>query len=90
MGTPQNTAPDGSISEKFPWWRGDGVVGKLRVEGMRIDAEAPPLRSEFQDYGDTGFQATSLIFPTIGCWQITARAGDAELTVVQQVAIAPQ
>lgn len=90
MGTPENTASDGSIHEKFPWWRGDGVVGKLRLEGTRIDAPAPPLRTDFQDYGDTGFQATSLIFPAVGCWQITAHAGDAELTVIQSVAVAPQ
>ena len=77
--------PDGSLGMKFPWWRGDGVRGFLRIEGRRLDGEAPPLRSEFQDYDDRGFQATYVIFPTPGCWEVTGRAGDASITFVTQV-----
>ena len=77
--------PDGSLGMKFPWWRGEGVRGFLRIEGRRLDGEAPPLRSEFQDYGDRGFQATYVIFPTPGCWEVTGRAGDASITFVTQV-----
>ena len=46
--------PDGALGIKVPWWR--GVRGTLHIEGRRLDADAPPLRSEFVDYGDTGFQ----------------------------------
>jgi hypothetical protein len=76
---------DGSLGMKFPWWRGDGVRGHLRIEGRRLDGDAPPLRSEFTDYGDRGFQATYVIFPTPGCWEVTGRAGDASITFVTSV-----
>jgi hypothetical protein len=72
---------DGSLSMKFPWWR--GVKGKLTIEGRRLDASAPPLRSKIPDgYGDTGFQPTGLIFPTEGCWEVVGRVGDASLKIV--------
>lgn len=34
------------------------------------------------DYGEHGFQATYLVFPTPGCWEITGGVGDARLTFV--------
>src|SRR5437667_11507781 len=34
---------DGSLGMKFGWRR--GVLGQLRIEGRRLDAVAPPLRS---------------------------------------------
>jgi hypothetical protein len=75
---------DGSIEAKFGWWR--GVTGKLRIEGRRLDATAPPLRGEVPDgYGDTGFQASGIDFPTEGCWEVTGRVGDASLTFVTLV-----
>ena len=71
---------------KFPWWRGKGAVGALRIEGKRLDGHAPPLQADIPEgYGETGFQATGLIFPSEGCWQVTARAGQAELTIVTLV-----
>lgn len=73
--------PDGSIRAKHGWWR--GVPGELRIEGRRLDGPAPPLRvSVPEGYGDSGFQATALIFPTAGCWEVTGRVGDASLTFV--------
>ncbi len=75
---------DGSLQMKFPWWR--GVRGPLTVEGRRIDAPAPPLRARIPGgYRDSGFQATGLIFPTPGCWEVTGRAGEASLTFVVMV-----
>ena len=72
---------DGSLSMKFPWWR--GVKGKLTIGGRRLDGSAPPLCARIPDgYGDTGFQATALIFPTEGCWEVTGKASDASLTFV--------
>ena len=83
-GGPGFVLEDGSLSMKFWWWR--GVKGKLTIEGKRLDAEAPPLRARIPDgYGDIGFQATSLIFPTIGCWEVTGRVGDASLTFITRV-----
>jgi hypothetical protein len=78
---PDEVLEDGSLSMKFPWWR--GVKGKLTIEGRRLDGPSPPLRSRIPDgYGDTGFQPTGLIFPTGGCWEIVGRVGDASLKFV--------
>jgi hypothetical protein len=81
---PQNVEPDGSLSMKFVWWRGE--KGQLTIEGRRLDAAAPPLRVDIPDgYGDSGIQATALIFPAEGCWEVTGRVGDAALTFVTRV-----
>jgi hypothetical protein len=81
--------PDGSLSMKFGWQR--GVPGRLTINGRRLDAPAPPLRANIPDgYGDRGFQATSLTFPTTGCWEVTGRVGDATLTFVTRVVLLPR
>jgi len=75
---------DGALGMKFPWQR--GVRGELTISGRRLDGDAPPLRALVPaGYGDQGFQATSLIFPTEGCWEVTGRVGDASLTFVTSV-----
>jgi hypothetical protein len=72
---------DGSIVEKFGWWR--GVSGQLRIEGRRLDGVAPPLQASVPEgYGDSGFQSSGLLFPTEGCWEVTGRVADASLTFV--------
>jgi hypothetical protein len=70
---------------KIAWYRGDGVRGKLKIQGKRLDAPALPLRADLSDYGDTGFQPSELIFPTEGCWQVTGIGGDASVTFVTRV-----
>jgi hypothetical protein len=83
-GGPGFILSDGSLSMKFPWWR--GVRGKLTVEGRRLDSSAPPLRARIPEgYGDTGFQSTAIIFPTEGCWEVTGKVGQASLTFVTRV-----
>jgi hypothetical protein len=78
--------PDGSLSMKFPWWR--GVQGKLTIEGRRLDAPAPPLKVDIPEgYADVGFQASALIFPTTGCWEITAKVGETRLILVTLVGL---
>jgi hypothetical protein len=77
---------DGSLQMKFPWWR--GVEGPLIIEGRRLDEAAPPLRTHIPaGYSPSapGFQATSLIFPTPGCWEVTGHAGEATLSFVVNV-----
>jgi hypothetical protein len=76
--------PDGSIAAKFGWWREE--QGRLRIEGRRLDAAAPPLTAHIPDgYGDAGFQATRIKFPTEGCWEVTGSVGNASLTFVTRV-----
>jgi hypothetical protein len=73
--------PDGSIKAKLGWWR--EVEGRLRVTGRRLDAAARPLRARVPGgYDATGFQPTSVTFPTTGCWRVRGRVGKARLTFV--------
>jgi hypothetical protein len=81
---PDYVDKDGSIHMKFGWWR--GVSGQLSIKGRRLDASAPPLRAEVSSgYGDRGFQASGVIFPAEGCWEITGQVGAARLTFVNFV-----
>jgi hypothetical protein len=81
---PVQVNADGAIEMKWPWWRGNR--GHLRVEGRRLDGEAPPLRAEIPPYyGLVGFQPSGLVFPSEGCWEVTGRVGDAALTFVMIV-----
>jgi hypothetical protein len=78
---------EGALGMKFGWTR--GVAGKVAISGRRLDGDAPPLRAEVNNgYGDLGFQPTALIFPTPGCWQVTAQVGDradSQVTFVTKV-----
>ena len=48
--------------------------------------DAAPLRARIPEgYGDTGVQATALIFPTEGCWEVTGKVDRANLTFVVKV-----
>ena len=78
--------PDGSMEMKYPWFRAEGLTGKLTITGRRLDGTAPPLRAYIpKGYSETGFQATGLIFPTEGCWEIAGKVGDTTLTFVNRV-----
>jgi hypothetical protein len=88
LADPRFVSSDGSISMKFPWWR--GVPGKLTIEGFRLDASAPPIEAQVSPfYGETGFQPSGILFPSEGCWQITGRVGEASLTFVTLVIKVP-
>ena len=71
---------------RIEWWR--GVRGELTITGRRLDEPAPPLQAEIPDgYGLEGFHASGIIFPTPGCWEITAQMGETRLTFVYLVVI---
>jgi len=83
-GGPGEIHPDGSLEMKWPWHR--GLSGRLQITGKRLDQRAPSLRATVSDsYGDIGFQPTTLIFPTPGCWEVTGQVGATQLTFVTQV-----
>ena len=66
---------------KWAWYR--FIPGNLTIDGRRLDAPAPPMRANISDgYGDSGFEATGLIFPSGGCWEVTGHVGDRSLTFV--------
>jgi hypothetical protein len=76
--------PDGSMRMKFLWLLTDD--GPLTLEGRRLDGHAPPLRSIIPEgFVGQGFQPSSLVFPTTGCWEVTAKANGSTLTFVTRV-----
>lgn len=87
-GGPGFWGDDGSLSMKWPWYR--GVDGDITIDGRRLDGDAPPAWAEIPDgYGDSGFQPMGLVFPTVGCWEVTGRVGDESLTFVTLVIEVP-
>jgi hypothetical protein len=78
---PRFVDAEGAASMKFGWWRVE--PGKLTITGKRADASAPPASGDAPDgYGDVGFQASGVSFPTEGCWVITGTVGGTSLTFV--------
>jgi hypothetical protein len=79
---------NGATGIKFGWWR--YASGKLTITGRRLDLAAPPATGDVPDgYGDSGFQATGVIFPTTGCWEITGTVDGVDLTFVTFVVDPP-
>lgn len=75
--------PDGSLQWKFLWAK---ARLPMTIEGRRLDASAPPLRSRVNhEFDDDRFQPSSLVFPTPGCWEVTSRVGQSTLTFVIKV-----
>ena len=82
-------------TQKVVWWR-DGYVWdqepepKLIVTGERLDANAPPLNVSTangvyaSDIGSA--MMVGMDIPTLGCWKITGKYKDAELSFVVWVA----
>lgn len=77
--------------QKVFWWR-DGYVWteepepNLVVTGERLDAKAPPLRSSKATNAYAGDIGSAMLvgvdFPTAGCWKVTGKYNDAELSFV--------
>ena len=78
--TPDDVEPDGRLGMKFGWYR--LTSGFLTITGRLLDAPAPPASGLASGYGLTGFDASGVIFPTEGCWQVTGRVGRVTLTFV--------
>lgn len=85
-----NVGPGNGINVKYPMYRDDEARGRITITGRRLDGAAPPLTASVPEgYGDVGFQATSITYPTSGCWQVTVQSGSATLTFVTLVKIVP-
>jgi len=82
-GGPGFVLPDGSLMMKFPWWR--KAEAALEITGRRLDASAPPLRSEIGSSEDVHMVPTYVIFPTTGCWEVSGKVGDVSLVFVTKV-----
>jgi hypothetical protein len=82
---PNGVEPDGGLGMKFPWWRAPDIHGALHIIGHERTLGFP-VRADIPDgYGDTGFQASGIVFPVEGCYQVTGEAGGAQLTFVTMV-----
>lgn len=54
---------------KFGWWR--TAKGNLAITTTRLDAKSDPQPAEVgPGYGDAGFLASVIHFPSAGCWQV--------------------
>jgi len=86
LASPDVIEPDGTIDIKFPWWRaaGVGAAGDLQITGHEINTGATVTASIPGGYGQR-VQPTGILFPTEGCYEITAKSGDALLTFVTKV-----
>jgi hypothetical protein len=78
--TPDNVDPNGRLEMKFGWYR--LTSGFLAITGRRLDAPAPPASGVASGYGLIGFNASGVVFPTEGCWQVTGRVARVALTFV--------
>jgi hypothetical protein len=70
----------GEDGNKMGWFRPAGVP--LEISGRRLDGQAPIAYADVPCCYPTRFQATGVYFPTEGCWEVTARAGESQLTFV--------
>ena len=81
----------------WAWWWGQTSTGdykvlwvrpvgaQLKINGRRVDADAPALTAWVPGGYYHSFQASGITFPTDGCWEITASASDARLKFVVRV-----
>ena len=72
---------------KEGWFRPAGA--ELQITGHRLDGLSLPMKAHVPCCYPTRFQATSLYFPTAGCWKVTAKATDSILTFIVQVSPSP-
>jgi hypothetical protein len=73
----------GEEGVKVGWFRPAGAV--LAISGRRLDGPSPLLAAHVPCCYPTRFQASGLIFPTAGCWQVKARAAASKLSFVVKV-----
>jgi hypothetical protein len=75
--------------QKVLWYKPSDSL--LHVTGRRIDGKAPPLGYDIsRDPRPRGpIQPSGIYFPTVGCWEIEAKSGRAELRLVVLVKPGP-
>lgn len=74
---PMSAGPRGN---KVPWFRPQGT--QLVVTGRRLDGESERPRFSVPCCYGGRFQASGMTFPSEGCWEVTAKAGESELVFV--------
>jgi hypothetical protein len=91
-GLPHYRPTDTAFRQKLLWWRRGWRIEnppKLRVTGRRLDSPAAPLEAEasngWTDDANHPFIIVGMDIPTLGCWKVTGRYEDAELSFVIRV-----
>lgn len=72
---------DGSVDwGKTGIYRDDEAAGTIDIHGHLTDEQSAMLTAYIPDgYGETGFQVAGIMFPDVGCWNITIASGSATL-----------
>jgi hypothetical protein len=65
---------------KVGWYRPAGAP--LEIAARRVDGEASAFKADVPCCYPTRFQATGLYFSTAGCWEVTAKAAESELSFI--------
>jgi hypothetical protein len=81
---------DGYTQKVFLWSEGYDMAAEpqpeITMSGRRLDGDAPAFETPGGTNGyhaDMGeFMLTGVVIPTTGCWEITGRYGQAELSFV--------
>lgn len=76
-------------SVKWPWWR--VIAGPLLVTASPVGNPGPPVTGDVPSgYESTGFQASVLDLPALGCWTITgALTGEPPLSITVWIQAGP-
>ena len=92
-GLPHYRPTDTAFRQKLFWWR-KGFDGRkvplpmLKITGKRLDSPAPSLEvngqanASWTNDQEHPFIVSGIDIPTLGCWEITGRLEDAELSFV--------
>jgi hypothetical protein len=74
----------GSDGAKVLWAK--PKEGSFKITGRRLDGAAPPLDpGSLAGYDGFPYQASGLIFPTAGCWEVEGRSGASVLRFVTYI-----
>jgi hypothetical protein len=65
---------------KLPVWR--EATGYLSFAARRLNGSSTGFEFDTAGYGTRGFDATRLVWPDLGCWQLTGTVGGKTLTLV--------
>jgi hypothetical protein len=74
----------GEWGTKFPWWR--LIRGNLTITARRLGGSDEGFHGQVPSgYGTIGFTPSGLIWPKLGCWQVTGTVDGHSLTLVMLV-----
>jgi hypothetical protein len=87
----QQVEADGSLFEKL-LWSTTPADDAPTISGRRLDVPGPPLRVLATYFGSFSTATrpswmSPVLFPSTGCWRITARVRDVSLTYVTKVVV---